>query len=572
MKKLSLLAVSMAAILAGCNSSSSSSGGDNGGGETEISGRFIDAAVEGMYYTTSSGKSGVTGVEGEFDATSTDTITFYIGGENGLKVGAASARDVLTPFEAAGKYNRALNLAILLQSIDNHFGTAGNGLISIPDELKFPDAETLEEIGFINLDSRATVIDFLDFLGLAANEIADETEALAHMEDAFGSMARGSDADNPFSKKDGKFVRNISVTQYDTTNQGFTFVHADKMLENELFHQTRGMSFMDLQLTQANLVILEGSNDTTFSSGAASEYLNCIASGGEFVHDSNGTDNECHGGNLDGNYTLTGNKFHYNLLNPYEAEEENLVMPWAEIEGRTMMPLSASTIKELNHYSAEKLVDDADEEDKDEGLEFWQIETASGSYDPVTGVYTEIMKKDQLSGTGCDQDIDSCPSYRQTESVSFWYEVDKAGEERYVDFKGTWEDKQTCDNGEVATMKLVFDATGATVSGTECNGNAAVDLDEESYTYAELADIDYWWFNQSGRESQATLTELNTVVRFCDVDDYKPGDACDINDQFFVKWEYQPAGTDWDEGLLIRTKMTTSGNIASTSSMQKISK
>ena len=569
MKKLSLLAVSMAVILAGCNSSSSSSGG--GEEESDVTGRFIDAAVEGMYYTTSSGKSGITGVEGEFDATSTDTITFYIGGENGLKVGAASARDVLTPFEAAGKYNRALNLAILLQSVDNHFGTSGNGLISIPDVLKSPDAETLEEIGFINLDSRTTVIDFLDFLGLDESEIADEEEALAHMEDAFGSMDRGSNDTNPFSEKNGKFVRNISVTQYETRNN-YTYVHADKMLENELFHQTRGMSFMDLQLTQEDLVILEGSNDTTFSNNAASDYLTCISSGGEFEYVDNGQ-NTCNDqpAHTDPQFQLTS-RFAYNLLNPYEADEKDFDMPWAEIEGRTLMPLSASTIKELNHYSAEKLVNDADEEDREEGYEFWQFETASGSYDPVTGVYTEIMKKTQLDGEGCDQDMTSCHPYRQTESVSFWYEVDKAGEERYVDFKGTWEDKQTCENGEVATMKLVFDATGVAVSGTECNGNAAVDLDEESYTYAELADIDYWWFNQAGRESQATLTELNTVVRFCDVDDYNPGDACNINDQFFVKWEYQPAGTDWDEGLLIRTKMTTSGNIASTSTMQKISK
>ncbi|MFA0648402.1 hypothetical protein AB4620_22795, partial [Vibrio cyclitrophicus] len=67
-----------------------------------------------IYYSTSSGSKGITNSEGEFTAKSDDTVTFFIGGENGLKVGAASNRDVLTPFEAAGKYDRALNLAILL--------------------------------------------------------------------------------------------------------------------------------------------------------------------------------------------------------------------------------------------------------------------------------------------------------------------------------------------------------------------------------------------------------------------------------------------------------------------------
>ncbi|MFW8114815.1 hypothetical protein ACOIDR_28365, partial [Klebsiella pneumoniae] len=108
--------------------------------------KFIDAAVEGIYYNTSSGLNGVTNSEGEFTAKTSDTVTFFIGGENGLKVGAASNRDVLTPFEAAGKYARALNLAILLQSLDNQFGSTSDEILTIPDVLREPDAATLAKM------------------------------------------------------------------------------------------------------------------------------------------------------------------------------------------------------------------------------------------------------------------------------------------------------------------------------------------------------------------------------------------------------------------------------------------
>lgn len=314
MKKLSLLAVSMAAILAGCNSSSSSSGGDNGGGETEISGRFIDAAVEGMYYTTSSGKSGVTGVEGEFDATSTDTITFYIGGENGLKVGAASARDVLTPFEAAGKYNRALNLAILLQSIDNQF-PSGSDLISIPESLRTPSQETLQLLADLNLDEYETVEDFLLEMGVTASNIASEEEALAHMDGAFGSMERGDETVNPLMKP-GTFLRYIDVNQRvvtDTDIDTYVYVHADKIIDKDLFERTRGMTEMTFHVESATSVLeLAGSNDYTISGNMAEEYLSCIDADSEW-DDNN---NECQDINVNPNpdFSLiqnSGNHFSY---------------------------------------------------------------------------------------------------------------------------------------------------------------------------------------------------------------------------------------------------------------------
>ena len=147
-----------------------------------------------------------------------DTVTFFIGGENGLKVGAASNRDVLTPFEAAGKYARALNLAILLQSLDNQFGNTLDEILTIPDVLRAPDAATLAKMKDLSLDDRASVIGFLDAMGVeAAKYHFRRATHLTHMQSAFGSMERGDDSANPFITA-GKFVRYIDVTQNSRRN------------------------------------------------------------------------------------------------------------------------------------------------------------------------------------------------------------------------------------------------------------------------------------------------------------------------------------------------------------------
>ncbi|MCZ8485375.1 hypothetical protein O9993_04875 [Vibrio lentus] len=58
--------------------------------------------------STSSGLNGVTPIaRTNLRLKLATLLPSSLGGENGLKVGAASNRDVLTPFEAAGKYGLA---------------------------------------------------------------------------------------------------------------------------------------------------------------------------------------------------------------------------------------------------------------------------------------------------------------------------------------------------------------------------------------------------------------------------------------------------------------------------------
>lgn len=556
MKKVSILAAAIAVALTGCGSDSSSVTTPT---ETSTTNKFIDAAVEGIYYNTSSGLNGVTNSEGEFTAKTSDTVTFFIGGENGLKVGAASNRDVLTPFEAAGKYARALNLAVLLQSLDNQFGNTSDEILTIPDMLREPDAATLAKMKDLSLDDTTSVTDFLEAVGVEAANIASENDALTHMQSAFGSMERGDGSANPFAEKNGKFVRYIDVTQ-ERLDGNFIFVHADKTLPNDLFEATRGMVQMDYQVNTANLTALKGSNDAQLTEGFAQDYLNCLAG------DPNNTftsPNTCSGTPVS-HYALEG-KFKYLLVDPDGAEDSDESMDWATVGN--FLPFSATTINELNHFTANEKFND-----NNDGGHSWVNQNISGSYDPVTKIYTEITEKEELqNNTDCSSA--NCSVDRKTKRVAYYYEIPTKDSERYVDFTGTWETKEICENGEIAVSTMKFDSSGATTSGQECGSTAPEDMEDSGtpYTYEQLANIDYWWFGQTDRASKATLTELNTVVRFCDQNNYVAGSSCNSNDEYFVKWEYQPAGTNWDEGLLIRRKMDNQSNTnGRVSIMQKI--
>lgn len=568
MNKLSVIAVAIGLVLSGC-------GGDDSPASpgttppTTTTNKFIDAAVEGIYYTTSSGRSGVTDSEGQFTSGLSDTVTFYIGGENGLKVGAASNRDVLTPFEAGGKYARSLNLAILLQSLDNQFGNSSDGVLTIPDSLRAPDSATLAKMKNLSLDDRSSVTDFLTAMGVDSGNISSENEALNHMKEAFGSLSRGGNARNPFLTPD-KFIRYIDVTQNSTQ---YTYVHADKTMDEALFERTRGMTEMTFLVNSENSVTaLAGSNDYALSEDFAEQYLTCVSnSNHQWIETGNDSTSGC---DTDGNSlvdqlngSLTPDSaYDLNSFYAYYLRESSRVST-ADIDYTSDLwkPFDASTASALNHYTPDHVWNDGSSSNPN-----WIRNTTSGSYDPVTGIYTEIVKKETL---GSDQT--NSPS-RTTERVAYYYQVASKTAERYVDFTGTWETTQICDDGQQAVMTMTF-GNDIALSGYECSGsvgNSIPELIEEhgnSVSYAALGAIDYWWFGQTGRESKATLTELNTVVRFCDQDGYVAGNSCNSSDEFFVKWEYQPAGTNWDEGLLTRRKMDNSGNtIGRVSVMQKV--
>lgn len=566
--KLSIIAASVALILSGCGSDDSNDSTTTPTLPTtppavQVTNKFIDNVVEGMYYTTTSGKSGLTNSAGEYTAMSDDTITFYIGGEKGIKVGAASNRDVPTPFEAAGKYERAINLAILLQSVNT---ATGNDVLTIPDELRNPSDTTLIAMADLSLDNRTSVEEFITKI-VGADSIVDEAEAIAHMNTSFGDMVRGGEGSNPLMQV-GTFVRQIQVTQnalQHNMNEKEAFIHADTMMDEDLYNRTRGMSEMTLRIDSADTItIMPGSIDSGISGDKAALYLTCIN------NDTTWEDESCSDGTIlaDDHFTLDDG-YAYLLR---DANEKTIVEESESAE--VFMPFRAKTLAELNHYTADAVRNDEATSKIDDS---WKRETMSGSYDPITGIYTEIMKDTSLKlGTNaiaCDSEGNECTAVRTSEKVFYSYlvdSVDSGYEERYVDFAGTWESSAICDDGQQAVQTTVFDHDSQAISGQECKTTSPGDVGDENPDYLYTTTSDMWWFGQAGRASKATLTELNSTIRYCDQNDYEQGDSCNAENVYYVKWEYQPAGKNWDQGLLIRTKTNRYGEVRDFSIMQKV--
>ncbi|MDD1796233.1 hypothetical protein LRP50_24235 [Enterovibrio sp. ZSDZ42] len=609
--KTSLLAASVALILAGCGSDDSTpvvGGGSTGGGSQVggvIVGQFIDAKVEGLYYESQpSGLTGWTDAKGEYRSKSGDTITFYLGGKNGLKIGASSERGdkgVISPFESTGKYERSAVLARLLQSIDQN--KADNDIIVVPNLLRENIAEaTLNAVGIIQLDDFASTALLMKELNIPAGEWVSEEDAMAHMSAALDIKRGGTAQIDAFKLDSGTVIRNIGVSQTkQNTPDGekTLFVHADKTMDADLFEDTRGMSLMLLKLQSDGLNLLAGSTDSGLSEYFAQQYLTCLkdypkATWVDDQKDENDNDIRfCDMNNNNAqdtgedNFPINsafdmGHAFAYKMLKPDSAQQNDELLTdstqYPEIAIYECAKAGDKCTPEYLNVFSDNVRDDTTASEAANGdAPSWQREIESGSYDPVTGIYSAVSKKTKLEGDDCDQESSDCTEGRTTISQNYYYPVTGAEEERYVDMKGSWEIVSTRPDCEtVAKSVLTFAQDGFTLKGNDFTGECSLESIDESGTWEKLPG-DYWWFGQPGRELKATLTELNSTVRWCDIteeEDYTPGGEC-INNQghskeFFNKWEYQPAGKDWDMGILTSRKMKPNGETETVHYMQKV--
>ncbi|NJS35933.1 MAG: adhesin [Brachymonas sp.] len=128
LKTLKFLCMASAAVLiAACGGG----GTTTGGSDTPVvvtgsqSGILTDAAVQGVSYRTSSGVTGITGPNGEYNFNPGDTVQFTLGG---LTLGNVTATGIISPIQlAAGDSNKLNNLLVLLQSLDTD-GNPNNGI------------------------------------------------------------------------------------------------------------------------------------------------------------------------------------------------------------------------------------------------------------------------------------------------------------------------------------------------------------------------------------------------------------------------------------------------------------
>ncbi|MEZ9329399.1 hypothetical protein AB4152_10145 [Vibrio breoganii] len=547
----------MGLALVGCGGDSNS-GGDPGNPENPpaiTQGAFIDAAVEGLYYESEpSGKSGFTDADGLFDFEEGDLVTFFLGGEDGLRIGKVSAREVVSPFEATGNYQKALNLARILQSAD----TTTSDAIALPESLKAPDANMIKALNNVLLHDMGSADDLQEALDV---EWVTEEVALEHLNKSLDGLERGSkEVLTDWSKGSNQVLREVSSSLSAKRQDGVLFIHADKLLEEELFNATLGMKTMTYQLGEPALTILAGSNDSTISGDRAASYLACIdVEGIDAGFDGSQVPALCNDQPVTNTKFKLDRAFEYSILSPVETQEEDEDASWDDVIdfGGLWTCLAAGTCSE-NSLTKFEIVefDDSDEQD---GSNI-KRDTLSGSYDSVTGIYTQVKSDETLIGEYAG---------RQSESISFTYLVDSADSERYVDFIGTWHAAATRDGCDgVAVSTYVFDEQGLTVSGNEFSGECDIEEISEDMTYADLAAMDYWWFttNESG-DSKATLTQLNSTVRWCDADEVV--EECHPYDEKINRWEYVPAGVNWDQGTLNRRTLNSDGDVRSTVSMYK---
>ena len=105
-------------------------GGDGGGGsggnptpvnnKVELTGQFVDSAVAGLKYITSSGLTGATDGTGAFSYKDGDSVSFYLGD---ILLGEAAGAPLITPVDlVAGATDETnstvMNIAALLQTLD----------------------------------------------------------------------------------------------------------------------------------------------------------------------------------------------------------------------------------------------------------------------------------------------------------------------------------------------------------------------------------------------------------------------------------------------------------------------
>lgn len=114
--KKTLLCIALAGLLSACGGSddnASTPPANNVGTQTGV---LTDAVIAGVRYVTSSGATGFTNDDGEFNFNEGETVKFYIGD---VQLGdEIEAKERVTPLDLAETENARLNLLVFLQSLD----------------------------------------------------------------------------------------------------------------------------------------------------------------------------------------------------------------------------------------------------------------------------------------------------------------------------------------------------------------------------------------------------------------------------------------------------------------------
>ena len=165
MLKATLLPLSIALILSACSSNSNDTQTTDG----IKSGRFIDAPVQGLKFTSlPSGLTGITNAEGTFQYKENDDTTFTLGNGTPISIGTVKAKTLVQVTEMPNW----TDLARTLQTLDTNEdpGIINVGQITLPDTIR-TQLSALLSSGTGDIDT------ILDSDNIAAIEVASQPEA-----------------------------------------------------------------------------------------------------------------------------------------------------------------------------------------------------------------------------------------------------------------------------------------------------------------------------------------------------------------------------------------------------------
>jgi hypothetical protein len=180
---LGLLLV-LIAVLAGC--------GGGGGSSTpspsptppsELTGQFVDSAVGGLMYVTSSGIEGMTDADGTFKYKPGDTVKFYLGD---ILLGEATGDALLTPVSlvpgAVDETNATVqNIARFLQTLDDNSNPSDG--INIPTTVFDAAAGMSIDFSASDFESTATTLlnDIFSEVGSTPPMLVTSSDAAIHL-------------------------------------------------------------------------------------------------------------------------------------------------------------------------------------------------------------------------------------------------------------------------------------------------------------------------------------------------------------------------------------------------------
>lgn len=170
-------------------------GGGGGGGPAVGQGQFIDAAVEGISYT-SGGESGLTDASGTFSYETGKSVTFSIGG---IQLGTVSGKTIITPVNlVAGAVDETdptvTNIVQFLLTIDEDMN-ATNG-IQISDAMRMAASGLSVNFASASFDTDAAVTSVIDALAavtsIGTRTLVNNSAARAHLSGSLFSLLAGN--------------------------------------------------------------------------------------------------------------------------------------------------------------------------------------------------------------------------------------------------------------------------------------------------------------------------------------------------------------------------------------------